>query len=408
MSSSVDTPILKTLDKLRRSPLCNLSLASKELFHSNFLAWLCETYPAHAGKLFALFIKNPPDNFDTVCASRELHRVDLTLTYENGEQLLVENKVKSLPSREQLAAISAGVKKKEIPNSSFLLLTLVDPTFFSADEREQRCLRVQAKGREVIWHYITYRKLADALEKFVPEIRKRDGYHGDLLEDYLGFVRDLDELQSDFSVEWESDASSFFIPNAEMDQVRITRLHDLVDKIRYDQLAWRAQELLQREGFCVMYGGELTPRHVKKLLESNRGVKVFVGSAMTRGTGICDVKYVLAVNHGTPLMLGVQLQANNLKLFLEVDDKRKAKNLADALWQPRRGERIWYRFSGVSASSHEFPKNGTFNKYGKTFFYRSTRLGPTSPKNLGELLVRYIRSIRDNEAALLRQMEDVL
>jgi hypothetical protein len=33
------------VQRLKKSPLFNLSLASKELFHSNFLAWLCEAYP---------------------------------------------------------------------------------------------------------------------------------------------------------------------------------------------------------------------------------------------------------------------------------------------------------------------------------------------------------------------------
>src|SRR6202021_318629 len=43
--------------KLRNSPLFNLSLASKELFHSNFLAWLLEQYPNQVGPLFAGFTK---------------------------------------------------------------------------------------------------------------------------------------------------------------------------------------------------------------------------------------------------------------------------------------------------------------------------------------------------------------
>lgn len=32
---------------LKESPLYNLSLVNKELFHSNFIAWFGKTYPAY-------------------------------------------------------------------------------------------------------------------------------------------------------------------------------------------------------------------------------------------------------------------------------------------------------------------------------------------------------------------------
>ena len=47
------------VQRLKKCPLFNLSLASKELFHSNFLAWLCEAYPNQVGRLFARFTKIP-------------------------------------------------------------------------------------------------------------------------------------------------------------------------------------------------------------------------------------------------------------------------------------------------------------------------------------------------------------
>ena len=107
------TSISSIIEKLRLSPLFNLSLASKELFHSNFLAWLCEKYPDRVGKVFALFVNKAPDKFDRVKVYRESHHIDLTLRYENDERLLIENKVKSLPSKEQLQEISDGVKERD-------------------------------------------------------------------------------------------------------------------------------------------------------------------------------------------------------------------------------------------------------------------------------------------------------
>ena len=100
-------------------------------------------------------------------------------------------------------------------------------------------------------------------------------------------------------------------------------------------------------------------------------IKVFVGSDMTRSEGLSDSKYVVTDDGDTPVTLGVQLQADRLKLFLEMDNKAKAEKAANALWQPSVGNRIWYDFGDVKGTSGEFPKNGTFNQYNRTFFYRA-------------------------------------
>ena len=56
---------------LKGSPLFNLSLASKELFHSNFLAWLCEAYPDFMGPLFARYTKAPCKFCESLVVERE-------------------------------------------------------------------------------------------------------------------------------------------------------------------------------------------------------------------------------------------------------------------------------------------------------------------------------------------------
>jgi hypothetical protein len=408
---SDDPSVSPIVEKLSASPLFNLSLSSKELFHSNFLAWLCEEYPGQIGRWFTRFINNDArDKSEQKEVLRESRHVDLTIMYENGEQLLIENKVKSLPSKEQLEEISSGVKKKDRARTSFLLLTLVCPTFLSADEKTNKLIRLQVDNNEVTWRWITYRDLGDALKTFVPDIDKADHYHGELLKDYVGFIGNLDELQSYFSIDWADDAGDFFVADPVMKQIRDIRLHDLVDKLRYEQLAWQVRDELHRENFCVKYDDISSPEKVKSLHAIAPEVQVFCDSAMTRSTGISDFKYILPVDRDTPVTLGVQLQANTLKLFLEMDDEAKARKAAGALWQPSMGNRIWYDFGGVKGGLDQFPKDQdkTFNHYGRTFFYRSIRMGPTSPKSLVEIIIAYFRLIRDNEATLLQQLENVL
>ena len=161
--------------QLRQSPLFTLSLAAKELFHSNLLAWLCETYPEHVGKFFARFIVNEdvPHKFDRVKAYRERNNIDLTLEYENGQQLIIENKVKSLPTVEQLQRISDGVKEKDSEKTSFLLLTLFRPSCVTEADGI-----IQLNDGNVIWPHITYRQLGKVLEALVPCIAAVNSYHG--------------------------------------------------------------------------------------------------------------------------------------------------------------------------------------------------------------------------------------
>jgi hypothetical protein len=77
---------------LRASPLFHFSLASKELFHSNFLAWLCETYPSLVGPLFARFTKSPSASCDRLTVHREQRNTDLTIEFPNGETLVARTR----------------------------------------------------------------------------------------------------------------------------------------------------------------------------------------------------------------------------------------------------------------------------------------------------------------------------
>lgn len=94
-------------DELLKSPMFNLSMASKELFHSNLLYWMSVTYP----QLFLKILENL--NIDTSSwekqdwvSYREKNHFDLSLYLCNGKKeeclLIIENKVKSIPQIHQL------------------------------------------------------------------------------------------------------------------------------------------------------------------------------------------------------------------------------------------------------------------------------------------------------------------
>ena len=388
--------------KLRQSPLFNLSLAAKELFHSNFLAWLCETYPQHVGKFFATFINDPPASYDRVKAYRERNHIDLTLEYENAERLLIENKVKSLPTLRQLREISDNVRKKDRDRTSFLLLTLVHPTFVTGTEQ----VGAFTAG-DSAWLHISYRAIGLFLKALVPAVSELNSYHGTLLKDYVEFIEALDAFQSRFAIDWDDDAGDFFVPDA-MKQVRDIRLHDLVDKLRYEQLARRVVDVLRGEAVCVEYGDLSSGKKRQSLHRAFPEAKVLVGSGMWHGVGQAMCYYVVNVVGG-PVMLELELQAETLRIGVLMDDKGKAKDSANALWQPSIGKRVWYDFGSVKGGLDEFPRSPKiFNQFSGIFFYRSVKLEATSPKSLVQTIVRFMRLARDNEAVIRQQLEKAL
>lgn len=392
-TSRFEQDFKRVIASLRSSPLFNVSLGSKELFHSNFLAWLCETYPNEAGRMFARFLKNSPASCDGLKALREHRHIDLSLCYANGETLVVENKVKSIPSREQLEEISASCRSPA--TTSFLLLSLVPPPFLSPGETAENGF---ALSGGVKWQYLSYGRLAGDLSVIVPEIT--NAYHKALLDDYIYFIRSLDELYSSFAIDWTDEQSNFFVARHDMESLRSIRIHDLVDKLRYSELIRRVGDLLPAQGFKVSYG---------KVSQENQAGEIVLDAGMTNGTGLADFKYLLTREEqlNRSVMLGLQLQGDHFRLVVEMWDNSKAKKAADSLWEPAVGRRVWFDFGLLENASDEYPKDQrrSFNQYSGIFFYRYRQLSGISPVRLAATFVDYARMIRDN-ATLLRQQLD--
>ena len=145
-------PLPDPLASLQDSPIFNFSLASKELFHSNFLAWLFEQRDFEAIVSEVLKRADP-----TIGASfrlrsgtaksvhREKQNVDLWLTLRPFEaddiewHVLIENKIKSLPRLEQLEEYAS-----KAPETSSSCSTRSLPRDASAPRRSTSSSKVSA------------------------------------------------------------------------------------------------------------------------------------------------------------------------------------------------------------------------------------------------------------------------
>lgn len=157
------------------------------------------------------------------------------------------------------------------------------------------------------WHFLPYTDLAAALEPTIASISAADRYHGELVNDYVGFIRSLDAIAALVSLHCEGEDTEFF-RNDEGKMLRQIRLHDLMSKIRYAELADRIKESLIADG-C-------------RLVPKDDIVKAAPGDFMVfpdfyRGEATCEFKYLLK-GGDKPVALSVMLQGNAVKVFVGV------------------------------------------------------------------------------------------
>ena len=172
-----------------------ISLGSKELFHSNFLAflWDCDKQ-AFLNVINDLLPKGKKINVSELLGKegltiyREKENLDLCICHTENKKdcidIVIENKVKSIPYIEQLDEYRQTAAKPQYKNSTsvtYILLTLA--TEFPNKEAIERD-----------WNIITYDQLVKAIKQY---------YHKNNIEprlqqyvaDYTDFIEKLSALQ---------------------------------------------------------------------------------------------------------------------------------------------------------------------------------------------------------------------
>ena len=172
-----------------------ISLGSKELFHSNFLAflWDCDKQ-AFLNVINDLLPEGKKINVNELLGKegltiyREKENLDLCICHTENKKdcidIIIENKVKSIPYIEQLNEYRQTTAKPQYKNSAsvtYILLTLA--TEFPNKEAIERD-----------WNIITYDQLVKAIKQYY---RKNDieSRLQQYVADYTDFIDKLSALQ---------------------------------------------------------------------------------------------------------------------------------------------------------------------------------------------------------------------
>lgn len=189
--------IINELEELYKNPMFRISLGSKELFHSNFLAflWDCDKQ-AFLNMINDLLPKDNKINVSELLGKegltiyREKENLDLCICHTENKKdcidIIIENKVKSIPYIEQLDEYRQTAAKHQDKDSTavtYILLTLA--TEFPNKE---------AIDSDRKWNIITYDQLVKALQQYYPKnnIEPRLQQY---VADYTDFINKLSALQ---------------------------------------------------------------------------------------------------------------------------------------------------------------------------------------------------------------------
>ncbi|PEZ76350.1 PD-(D/E)XK nuclease family protein [Bacillus sp. AFS017274] len=381
---------------LKQSPMFQLSLTSKELFHSNFVAWVISNYKTECSSLLTEYL-NIPIDFSITEVKREEGKKDITVYFNNqhGElvKLIIENKVKGIPTYEQLLKYTTTAK-----NEFFMLLSLVTPIFAVNDS-------VYIKEFQKEWKCMDYKKLAEIFQKVVKQVEVKNVYHANVIKDYIMCATSLQKLSEMVSGDLREDIYNYYSTNTNIfSMFKEVRLHDFFLKLKHEMIAAEFFTAIKNE----IPGIKLVSA---KKWETSKAEEVFVGSGFTNGSGLSEVKYVIGEREDSPIILGVQIQGNQFRLFTE-SKKQISLNIAKYL----HNNNMWFDFSKANQFSitekQVYPKVGrkekNFNTYSQTFYYKSVKLKECRIIDIVNLVTEYIVYIHEEKQNLLNIIDKVL
>ena len=289
------------VNELRKSPMFQLSLSSKELFHSNFLYWISqfnlEMFKTVIEQLFektghSLHLDEWYEDFNV---KREYEHFDLCVTNEGESTILlvIENKVKSIPNKAQLDRYCPKSAKAQ-----HLLLSL------STDFPESKEMKE--------WVIANYQELACTLSEYV---ENRVGYEYDIIRDYISYITNFHSLVEEWRVGARTVSNSFIPKRYEFEKLRI---NDFYTKFYFSQILLQITEEFNDVEFNwkPIFGTD------NKSTPPSKNI-LYVNSGLTNNNGFLEVK----VKIERDIAILIQIQGEQYRRCVEYyHDKEGSDN----------------------------------------------------------------------------------
>lgn len=342
-------------DYLKTSPLFNLSLTSKELFHSNFLGWLGQTYPALFREMCKQLGSNTaawPEDWTVEREQKASKAISLDLCVKGGDgqlYMVLENKVKSVPNLQQLTKY-AEIRNKH-QNCNFVLLSLAT-NFLGKGQ----------VGKP--WIIRNYEDLANAIKSVMSSCGQTcPDYHKSIIQDYVQFAKGLHSLFGEMTV----NETVNYIKNAPREYADL-RMDDVYEKLRSSQIAGmmvnKMEERLRTEisdrKIEIEFGRSIA--EIKEEVETPL-TKVYVDSSYTRNHGLIEAK----VKVNKEYVLTVQVQG---KQYRHVIERFVVHGNNDATWKEMQKGSLQEWFNSTAEGKTLNGSRKEYCVFGSKFLYR--------------------------------------
>lgn len=438
---------LRILRNLGKSPAFAMSRGGRELFHTNFLAFILEEKSSENEYLnafkkhiiYAFF--GSESKVSKVRALREKSNLDLILipeitadSIQNFEIVIVEAKIKAIPNNEQLikynlkltnglgvefdddntpkikldnqqrppvqieyepTSIVITLEDTKQPNGK---LQLIDKRYLRKERAKKIDISIKrymlapttiSKGidKDLNWGLVDW---SDLLKKFEVKRSNDDkSLKSMLLEDYLSSTKQLIKLADYSALKAESFVKSEvnfqdILQHYNCKKFRELRVHDLVGKVIYHQLQLKlAEDIVKCEKL----------KSVMSKLESSYSFSFFSHSFYTRSTPGFEIgfKCVVQPNHGNKEKLvgiGVQIQGDFYRHFLK---RENYENPTNPLINCAGNLKKWIESVDANVEHTEF------KKYDETkFLYLDSKLTMETYSELRDKIIDSLISLETN------------
>jgi hypothetical protein len=197
-----------------------MSRGSRELFHSDTLAWYLDRCPVVGEALLVAWQVPRTGHACEAPVRREWRNLDLVVEHPGRSPPVIENKVFSLPDTVQLNAYAAG-KLHGLDHPVLVLLSLVAPGWPDGSWTTPNGLT---------WRYGSYEELCAGLRPCLPDLRRTDGFGADVFERWLDLIDKLVRLVAE--VGSPAGAEPLLLPEEAVATFKSARLDATVQKMR--------------------------------------------------------------------------------------------------------------------------------------------------------------------------------
>lgn len=268
------------IKNLRSNPIFRMSLGSKELFHSNFLEYLWYVNQGAFIEIINDFLPEKPlvKHLDYQIG-RELENYDVCIYHEerikgkNTEDkkkvvydLVLENKVKSIPYKEQL--MDYVNKASKSPDCRFILLTLSKDFPDIGDKNVAK------------WTIVQYHLLWNKIKKYYLESScclDKDSHY---IKDYCDFIAQLVKLKE--IIIPKSIIQGVLFDKDTIETLKDVRLHDLYIKLRCSWFVMTLKKKLTEE---CHFSPVVVVHKYEEIINEHKRSGIYLNVDMNQGNG---------------------------------------------------------------------------------------------------------------------------